>query len=165
MFECLLSSNNCFIVFSFLQIKEAQARYARADPKTKSFTFIHCWLEVRHTEKFLSLQEAMKQSRRPSTSDKRATPAEDEGNEGGQDSTPTNSSMPPAKQDRPPSRKQSKEKLKRNGRGVDECIEVWGSFVQMKVEEAKHKEDRWKESTRLGERKIEESARIEQNEA
>jgi len=137
MFECLLSSNNCFIIFSFLQIKEAQARYARADPKTKSFTFIHCWLEVRHTEKFLSLQEAMKQSRRPSTSDKHATLAEDEGNEGGQDSTPANSSMPAAKQDRPPGRKQSKEKVKRNGRGVDECIEVWGSFVQMKVEEAK----------------------------
>jgi len=70
-------------------------------------------LEVRHTEKFLSLQEAMKQSKRPSTSDKRATPAEAEENEGGQDSTPANSYMPPAKQDRPPGRKQSKEKLKR----------------------------------------------------
>ncbi|KAG2557274.1 hypothetical protein PVAP13_8NG176402 [Panicum virgatum] len=32
----------------------------------------------------------------------------------------------------------------------------------MKVEEAKQKEDRWKESTRLAEREIEESARIEQ---
>jgi len=122
-------------------------------------------LEVRHTEKFLSLQEIMKQSKRPGTLDKHATPDEAEGNEGGQDSTPANSSMPPAKQDRPPGWKQSKEKVKRNGRGVDECIEVWGSFVQMKVEEAKQKEDRWKESTRLGERKIEESARIEQNEA
>jgi hypothetical protein len=105
MFECLLSSNNCFIVFSFLQIKEAQARYAQCDPKNKSFAFIHCWLEVRHTEKFLSLQDTMKQSKRPSTSDKSATPAEDEGNEGGQDSTLANSSMPPAKQDRPPGRK------------------------------------------------------------
>ena len=110
MFECLLSSNNCFIVFSFLQIKEAQARYAQCDPKNKSFAFIHCWLEVRHTEKFLSLQENMKQSKRPSTSDKSATLAEDEGNEGAQDSTPANSSMPAAKQDRPPGRKQSKEK-------------------------------------------------------
>ena len=162
MFECLLSSNNCFIIFSFLQIKEAQARYARSDPKTKSFTFIHCWLEVRHTEKFLSLQEAMKQSKRPSTSDKRATPAEDEGNEAGQDSTPANSSMPAAKQDRPPGRKQSKEKVKRNGRGVDECIEVWGSFVQMKMEEAKQKDDRWKEATRIEQKKLEESTRIEE---
>ncbi|KAG2631353.1 hypothetical protein PVAP13_2NG033258 [Panicum virgatum] len=97
----------------------------------------------------------MKQSKRPSTSDKHATPAEAEENEGGQDLTP-------AKQDRPPGRKQSKEKLKRNGRGVDECIEVWGIFVQMKVEEAKQKEERWKESTRLAERKIEESSGIEE---
>ena len=104
----------------------------------------------------------MKQSKRPCTSDKRATPAEAEGNEGGQDSTPTNSSMPPAKQDRPPSRKQSKEKLKRNGRGVDECIEVWGSFVQMKVEEAKQKDERWKEATRIEQKKLEESTRIEE---
>ncbi|KAG2557275.1 hypothetical protein PVAP13_8NG170800 [Panicum virgatum] len=82
-------------------IKEAQARYAQCDSKSKSFAFIHCWLEVRHTKKFLSLQETMKQSKRPSTSDKRATPAEAEaeGNDGGQDSTLANSSMPPAKQD------------------------------------------------------------------
>jgi hypothetical protein len=90
----------------------------------------------------------MKQAKRPSRS---LTPSE--GKEGGHDRTP-NSFMPPVKRDRPPGRKQSKEKLKRY-EGDDVYMEVWGSFLQMKTEEDKQREARWNKSNQLEECKLE----------
>ena len=41
-----------------LQINLAQKSY----DETKCFSYFHCWMEVRHTEKFQSVYEAMKQA-------------------------------------------------------------------------------------------------------
>jgi hypothetical protein len=133
---------------SLLQLIQAQARYSRSTSKAKTFPYIHCWLKIRHCEKFLSLHEAMKQAKRPSRS---STPSE--GDEGGRDPIP-DSSVPPAKRDRPLGRKQGKEKLKRH-EGGDEPMEVWRTFLQMKTKEQKQKEARWNKSNQLEERKLE----------
>jgi hypothetical protein len=90
----------------------------------------------------------MKQAKRSSRS---STPSE--GDKGGCDPTP-DSSVPPAKRDRPLGQKQAKEKLKRREEG-DEYMEVWGSFLQMKTEEQKQKEDKWNKSNQLAQRKLE----------
>jgi hypothetical protein len=132
---------------SLLQLIQAQARYSRSTSKAKAFPYIHCWLKIRQCEKFLSLHEAMKQAKRPSRS---FTPSE--GDEGGRDPTP-DSSVPPAKRDRPLGWKQAKEKLKRR-EGGDEPMEVWGTFLQMKTKEQKQKEARWNKSNQLEERKL-----------
>jgi len=42
---------------------EAQARYARAS-SGKSFQLVHCWLKVRHCEKFASLRQNKMPSRK-----------------------------------------------------------------------------------------------------
>lgn len=78
---------------------EAQARYARAS-SGKSFQLVHCWLKVRHCEKFASLR----QNKMPSRKQDAATEGEEqqEANQG-----------PPSKKARPPGRKQSKDKLKK----------------------------------------------------
>jgi hypothetical protein len=89
----------------------------------------------------------MKQAKRPNSS---STPSE--GDEGGRDPTP-DSSMPPAKGDRPPGRKHAKEKLKRR-EGGDEYMEVWDNFLQLKIEEQKQKEARWNKSNQIEERKL-----------
>jgi hypothetical protein len=70
---------------------EAQQRYSASTTKGRAFQFVHCWLKVRHCEKFISLHEEMKQAKRPSSS---STPSE--GDEGGHGTTPA-SSVPPAK--------------------------------------------------------------------
>jgi hypothetical protein len=111
------------------------------------FTYIHFWLKIRHCEKFTSLHEAMKQAKRPSRS---STPSE--GDEGGCDPTP-DSFVSPAKRDRPPGWKQAKEKLNRH-EGGDKYMEVWGNFLQMKIDEHKQKEATWNKSNQLEERKL-----------
>jgi hypothetical protein len=107
--------------------------------KGQGISIYSLWLKIRHCEKFLSLHEAMKQAKRPRRS---STPSE--GDEGGRDPT-LDSFVPPAKRDRPPGRKQAKEKLKRR-EGGDGPMEVWGTFIQMKIEEQKQKEARWNKS-------------------
>jgi hypothetical protein len=113
-----------------LQLIQAQAKYSRSTSKGKAFPYINCWLKIKHYEKFISLHEAMKQTKRPSRS---WTPSKRV--EGGRDPTP-DSFVPPAKRDRPSGWKQAKKKLKRH-EGGDEYIEVWGNFIQMKAEEQK----------------------------
>jgi hypothetical protein len=78
---------------------KAQQIYSASTAKGRAFQFIHCWLEVRHCEKFILLHEAMKQAKRPSRS---STPSD--GDEGGDGTTPA-SSVPPAKRDRPPDKR------------------------------------------------------------
>jgi hypothetical protein len=106
--------------------------------KGQGISIYSLWLKIRHCEKFLSLHEAMKQAKRPRRS---STPSE---GDGGRDPT-LDSFVPPAKRDRPPGRKQAKEKLKRR-EGGDGPMEVWGTFIQMKIEEQKQKEARWNKS-------------------
>jgi hypothetical protein len=64
------------------------------------------------------------------------------------------SSVPPAKRDRPPGRKQAKEKQVRSREVGEEYMKVWGSFLQMKTEEHKQREVRWNRSNLLEERKL-----------
>ena len=82
-----------------LQMIEAQARYARAS-SGKSFQLVHCWLKVRHCEKFASLRQNKMPSRKQD-----AAPEGEEQQEASQG--------PPSKKARPPGRKQSKDKLKK----------------------------------------------------
>jgi hypothetical protein len=97
----------------------------------------------------------MKQAKRPRRS---STPSE--GDEGGRDPT-LDSFVPPAKRDRPPGRKQAKEKLKRR-EGGDGPMEVWGTFIQMKIEEQKQKEARWNKSNSLEEARWNKTNQLEQ---
>ncbi|KAG2549668.1 hypothetical protein PVAP13_9KG417713 [Panicum virgatum] len=78
---------------------EAQARYARAS-SGKSFQLVHCWLKVRHCEKFASLRQNKMPSRKQDVA-----PEGEEQQEASQG--------PPSKKARPPGRKQSKDKLKK----------------------------------------------------
>jgi hypothetical protein len=57
--------------------------------------------------------------------------------------------MPPAKRDRPPGRKQA-----RSHEGGEEYMEVWSSFLQMKIEEHKQREARWNRNNLVEERKV-----------
>ncbi|KAG2640910.1 hypothetical protein PVAP13_2KG126924 [Panicum virgatum] len=57
---------------------EAQARYARAS-SGKSFQLVHCWLKVRHCEKFASLRQNKMPSRKQD-----AAPKGEEQQEAGQ---------------------------------------------------------------------------------
>jgi len=92
-----------------MQLLEAQARYARK-AKGKNCQFEHCWLTLRHTQKFESTLEGNK---RPAKSRELNLPVgseqDDESTAQGQES----SSVPSAKKARPPGRKQSKDKLKK----------------------------------------------------
>jgi hypothetical protein len=93
-----------------LQLLEAQARYARKT-NGKNYQFEHCWLTLRHTQKFESTLEGNK---KPAKSRELNLPVgseqeDDESTAQGQES----SSIPSSKKGRPPGRKQSKEKLKK----------------------------------------------------
>jgi hypothetical protein len=98
----------------------------------------------------------MKQAKRPSRSSTLS-----EGDEGGCDPTP-DSSVLPTKRDRPPSRKQANEKLKRC-EGGDEPMEVWGTFLQVKTEEQKQKEARWYKNNQLEEARWNKSNQLEEH--
>jgi hypothetical protein len=130
--------------------------YSGSTSKGKAFPYVHCWLKIRHCEKFISLHEAIKQAKRPSRS---STPSE--GDKGGCDPTP-DSSVPPTKRDQRSSQKQAKEKLKRR-EGGDEYMEVWGCFLQMKTEEQKQKEARWNKINQLEEARWNKSNQLEEH--
>ncbi|KAK3152397.1 hypothetical protein QOZ80_2BG0158340 [Eleusine coracana subsp. coracana] len=99
-------------------------------------------MEVRHLEKFLSVHDVMKQAQ-GNKRNKSATSSQDE-------PAPT-SSMPAV--ERPPGRKQAKQKHKKK-EGEDEYVEVLGRFVQMKTDEQKKRDERWKLEKELEERKL-----------
>ncbi|CAD6240354.1 unnamed protein product [Miscanthus lutarioriparius] len=123
---------------------EAQARYARK-AKGKNCQFEHCWLTLRHTQKFESTLEGNK---RPAKSRELNLPVgseqDDESTAQGQES----SSVPSAKKARPPGRKQSKEKLKKN-EGDDEYKDMMQNLMVMKTEEHKMKKERWEKDMML----------------
>jgi hypothetical protein len=70
---------------------EAKARHSESASKGRAFPFVHYWMKVRHSQKFMSLHGAMNQTKRTSMS---STPSK--GDKGGDGPTP-NSFVPPAK--------------------------------------------------------------------
>ncbi|KAG2630802.1 hypothetical protein PVAP13_3KG088400 [Panicum virgatum] len=117
---------------------EAQARYARAS-SGKSFQLVHCWLKVRHCEKFASLRQNKMPSRKQD-----AAPEGEEQQEASQG--------PPSKKARPPGRKQSNDKLKNEG--DDEYKDMMQNLMVMKAEEHKMKKERWDKDMALEQRRL-----------
>ncbi|CAN6349201.1 unnamed protein product [Urochloa humidicola] len=120
-------------------INLAQKSYDEA----KGFPYIHCWMEVRHTEKFQTVYEAMKQAQGKKQS-KSMTPSQETQEAQEDDRAPSK---------RPPGRKQSKQKQKRND-GEDEYVVQFATLIQMKAEEHQKREERWKAEKELEERKL-----------
>ncbi|KAF8714151.1 hypothetical protein HU200_028160 [Digitaria exilis] len=107
--------------------------------KTKGFPYLHCWMEVRHTEKFQTIYEGMKHTQgkreRKSTTPMQQAQEDDRA---------------PSK--RPPGRKHSKEKQSKSGE--DEYATQFATFIQMKAEEHQKRGERWKAEKELEERKL-----------
>ncbi|KAF8769443.1 hypothetical protein HU200_006473 [Digitaria exilis] len=125
---------------------EAQARYARKPKgKGKAFPFVHCWLQIRHSEKFASREQANLQAQSNSSH------GQDEGQqESGQGQ---DSSAPNAKKAQPPGRKKSKENMKRD-EGDDEYKVMMKNLMAMKTEEHKLKKDKWDMDKFLEQRRL-----------
>ncbi|KAF8686678.1 hypothetical protein HU200_043511 [Digitaria exilis] len=108
--------------------------------KTKGFPYLHCWMEVRHTEKFQTIYEGMKHTQgkreRKSTTPMQQAQEDDRA---------------PSK--RPPGRKHSKEKQSKKS-GEDEYAAQFATFIQMKAEEHQKRGERWKAEKELEERKL-----------
>ncbi|CAN6206146.1 unnamed protein product [Urochloa humidicola] len=120
-------------------INLAQKSYDEA----KGFLYIHCWMEVRHTEKFQTVYEAMKQAQGKKQSNS-TTPSQESQEAQEDDCAPSK---------RPPGRKRSKQKQKRND-GEDEYVVQFATLIQMKAQEHQKREERWKAEKELEERKL-----------
>ncbi|CAN6374658.1 unnamed protein product [Urochloa humidicola] len=123
-------------------ILQAQGHFAKIGPK-KSFQFIHCWLQVRHFQKFLTLETNKRPWSRASTPSEGAT--EEEGDGSGRSETPD--STQPRLEKRPIGRKQAKERLKAGGDDgpYKEAIQ---EYILDKEEEKKLRDARWNEEKR-----------------
>jgi hypothetical protein len=93
------------------QLLEAQTSYIEKDPKKKGFPFLHCWLKIRHCEKFMP-PISNKRPRGTNSPPATVDVFDVEDGESRKSQTP-DSSMPSSK--RPMGRKQAKEKLKKGG--------------------------------------------------
>ena len=133
-----------------LQLLEAHARYARK-ANGKNCQFEQCWLTLRHTQKFESTLEANKKptKSRELNLSVGSEQKNDESTAQGQES----SSIPSAKKARPPGRKQSKEKLKKN-EGDDEYKDMMQNLLVMKTKEHMMKKERWEKDMMLEQRKL-----------
>ncbi|CAL5089832.1 unnamed protein product [Urochloa decumbens] len=114
--------------------------------ETKGFPYLHCWMEVRHTEKFQAVYEAMKQAQ-----GKRQSKPKESGKASSSQQEAHEDDRAPSK--RPPGRKQSKQKPKMN-EGDHEYALQFATFLQMKAEEHQKREERWKAEKELEERKL-----------
>jgi hypothetical protein len=133
-----------------LQLLEAQARYARKS-NGKNCQFEHCWLILRHTQKFESTLQGNKgpAKSREVNLPVRSEQEDDDSTTQGQQS----SSLPSAKKARPPGRKQSKEKLK-NNEGDDEYKEMMQKLMVIKAEEHMMKKERWEKDMMVEQRRL-----------
>jgi hypothetical protein len=133
-----------------LQLLEAQARYARKS-NGKNCQFEHCWLILRHTQKFESTLQGNKgpAKSREVNLPVRSEQEDDDSTTQGQQS----SSLPSAKKARPPGRKQSKEKLK-NNEGDDEYKEMMQKLMVIKAEEHMMKKERWEKDMMVEQRML-----------
>jgi hypothetical protein len=114
-------------------------------PENKKFMFLHCWLKVRHCQKFLEVET----NKRPWS--KSSTPSEDATEEEG---NPV--SARPRIEKRPMGRKQVKERLKIGDVGpfkeaIAELISDKKEEKKLREEEKKLKEERWKEDRKMKE--------------
>ncbi|EEC73550.1 hypothetical protein OsI_07970 [Oryza sativa Indica Group] len=117
------------------EVLEAEALYSSTAPKNRAFQFNHCWLKLRNSPKFQTLESHERpRSRKSSTPIERAG-EEDEGDDASK------------------SRKQAKEKLK-NGGEDGPYKEAIKDLLDAKEKEAKLKEERWKETKEIQERKL-----------
>ncbi|OQU83659.1 hypothetical protein SORBI_3005G154900, partial [Sorghum bicolor] len=129
---------------------EAHARYARK-ANGKNCQFEQCWLTLRHTQKFESTLEANKKPAK-SRELNLSVGIEQENDESSAQGQET-SSIPSAKKARPPGRKQSKEKLKKN-EGDDDYKDMMQNLLVMKTEEHMMKKERWEKDMMLEQRKL-----------
>jgi hypothetical protein len=134
---------------------EAQNTYASKDPKKKGFPFLHCWLKIRNSEKFVA-PVTNKRPREGNSPPATVDVFDVEDGESRKSQTP-DSSMPSNK--RPMGRKQAKEKLKKGGEPTN-----YNLIEKFLVEKEKVREDRWHESKMLHERKLSLEARKIENE-
>ncbi|CAD6251733.1 unnamed protein product [Miscanthus lutarioriparius] len=121
---------------------EAQNAYANNDPKKKGFSFLHCWLKIRHSQKFTppTTNKRPRGSKSPPTID--VLDLED-------DESRKSQSMPNGK--RPMERKQT-EKMKKGG-GVQQT-NYKGLLEKLLTEKEKIREYRWQENKMMEERKL-----------
>ncbi|XP_015613631.1 glutathione S-transferase T3-like [Oryza sativa Japonica Group] len=133
------------------EVLEAEALYSSTAPKNRAFQFNHCWLKLRNSPKFQTLESHKRpRSRKSSTPIERAG-EEDEGDDASKSTAP-DLSQPSAKK-RPIDRKQAKEKLK-NGGEDGPYKEAMKDLLDAKEKEAKLKEERWKGTKEIQERKL-----------
>ncbi|CAO2149142.1 unnamed protein product [Urochloa humidicola] len=130
-------------------LSEAQARYAKTS-KGKTCQFIHCWLKVRHSEKFatarINVGSSMPAARSRDINlnvPARSQAADNEVQEVSQ-------GQEQSKTARPPGRKKSKERLKRS-EGEDEYMGLMKNFFEMKAQEHAMKKEIWANEMRADE--------------
>ncbi|KAF8653903.1 hypothetical protein HU200_062039 [Digitaria exilis] len=98
-------------------------------------------MEVRHTEKFQTVYEAMKQDQGKRQKPKEIAPSQESHED---DRVPSK---------RPLGQKQSKQKSKKHD-GEDEYAVQFATFIEMKAEEHRKHDQRWKAEKDLEERKL-----------
>ncbi|BAH93795.1 Os07g0165500, partial [Oryza sativa Japonica Group] len=138
--------------FSLSKVLEAEALYSFNAPKNRAFQFNHCWFKLRNSPKFQTLESHKKpRSRKSSTPIERVDEENEEGDDASK-STNLDLSQASAKK-RPICRKQAKEKLK-NGGEDGPYREAMKDLLDAKEKEAKLKEERWKKTKEIQERKL-----------
>ncbi|CAO2200131.1 unnamed protein product, partial [Urochloa humidicola] len=129
----------------------------------KPFQFLHCWLQVRHCQKFSTLETNRRSLSRASTPSEGAT--EEEGDGSGRSETPDSTQPRPEK--RPIGRKQAKERLKAGGDDGPYKEAIQEYLLDKKEEkklweaEKKRKDERWNEEKRLKDERWEETKRMQ----
>lgn len=122
---------------------ESQELYASTN-HNRAFQYVHCWLQVRNNQKFQALNFNAKKS-------KSSSPFEGTGEEEGE--ARSKSPITESTQKRPPGRKQAKDKENNEGeyRPYEEALK---GLLEIKEIEGKLKEERWRQTKSMKERKI-----------
>ncbi|CAN6286091.1 unnamed protein product [Urochloa humidicola] len=141
----------------------AQTTFASTGPK-KPFQFVHCWLKVRHCQKFLTLETNKRPWSRSSTPSEGGTEEEGDGN--GRSENPDSTQPRPEK--RPIGRKQAKERLKTGGdagpykEAIAELLLDKKGEKKLRDDEKRLKEERWKEEKKLKDERWKETRMMQQ---
>ncbi|EEC83123.1 hypothetical protein OsI_28282 [Oryza sativa Indica Group] len=132
-------------------VLEAEALYSSNASKNRAFKFNHCWLKLRNSPKFQTLESHKRpRSRKSSTPIKSAGEEDEEGDDARKSTTPD--LLQPSAKKRPMGRKQAKEKMKNGEDGPYK--EAMKDLLDAKEKEAKVKEERWKETKEIQEHKL-----------
>ncbi|RLN28396.1 glutathione S-transferase T3-like [Panicum miliaceum] len=133
-------------------ILAAQTLFAKG-PLKKSFQFLHCWLKVRHCQKFQTIDNNRRSHSNMSSNG--ATEGDDGDDSGRSYSTEPNPNK------RPIGKKQAKERLK-TGADAGPYKEAIEELILDKKEEKKLREVRWEEEKKLKEERWKETKIIHQ---